>query len=80
MKLVHDVIRNCDRCKICQKIDTKRRRQADQLSKIKRWQADGSKLKASIEKATETVHELDREIYQLNVERQRRAHAFGKGR
>lgn len=80
IKLVHQVIRHGDKCKICQKIDTKRRRQADQLSKIKRWQAEGGKLRASIEKASETVRELEREIYQLEVEKQRKAQAIGKNR
>lgn len=80
IKLVHSVIRNGERCKICQKIDTKLRRRADQIAKIKRWQAEGGKLKASIEKATEQVQELDKEIYQLQMEKQRKAQAIGKSR
>lgn len=50
------------------------------MAKIKRWQSEGGKLKASIEKAMETVRELDGEIYQLEVEKQRKAQAIGKRR
>lgn len=80
IKLVHSVKRNGEKCKICQKLATKYRRREDQVNKINRWQAEGGKLKASIEKAMEIVYELDKEIRELNSERAKRAQAIGKGR
>lgn len=80
MKLLHNSIKiNGEKCKICQKLDAKRRRREDQISKINRWQREGGKLKASIEKATETVEELNREIGQLEAERLKKRNAFGRG-
>ena len=80
MKLVHSVKRNSDKCKICQKIDTKCRRKDDQINKINRWEAEGGKLKASIEKAKQIVAELDREIGQLIAEKMKKQQAIGKYR
>ncbi|KAI4739514.1 hypothetical protein E4T50_10046 [Aureobasidium sp. EXF-12298] len=60
-------IRSYDKCKICQKIDTKLRRRAAEEVKIERWYEDG----ASIERSREIIKDLDQEIYQLQIEQQR---------
>ncbi|THW22756.1 hypothetical protein D6C98_03198 [Aureobasidium pullulans] len=65
MKLVYAVARSNDKCKICQKIDTKLRRRAAEVTKIQRWQSEGN---------------LDQEIYQLQIEKQRKTQAIGKAR
>lgn len=80
MKLVYAVIRSNDKCKICQKIDTKLRRRAAEIIKIQRWQSEGSKLKASIERSYGIIKDLDQEIYQLQIEKQRKTQAIGKSR
>ncbi|THW30162.1 hypothetical protein D6D02_02350 [Aureobasidium pullulans] len=80
MKLVYAVARSNDKCKICQKIDTKLRRRAAEVTKIQRWQSEGSKLKASIERSYEIIKDLDQEIYQLQIEKQRKTQAIGKAR
>lgn len=80
IKLVYDVAKSNDKCKICQKIDTKNRRRNAELAKIQRWRADGGKLKASIERSYEIVEGLDDEIGQLNAEKDRKRQAIGKSR
>lgn len=77
MKLVLDVHQNGERCKTCQKIDTKRRRKDEQIIKLRRWQREGGKLVASIEKALQIVDDLNREIAQLEAQRIVKQRAIG---
>ncbi|PNS16232.1 hypothetical protein CAC42_6339 [Sphaceloma murrayae] len=58
-----------NKCKICEKIDTKMRRREKEYERYTRWQAEGGKFKASMERAVETIRELDAEVAQLYAQR-----------
>ena len=60
------------KCRICDKIDTKQRRRAAEKDRISRWRKDGGKFKASIERSEDMVRQLDKELYELTSERQKR--------
>lgn len=77
MKLVMSTYRVPNKCKTCEKIDTKLRRRATELAKIQRWELEGGRFSASIDKAIDMIKGLDMEIRNLQAERSRRAIAFG---
>jgi hypothetical protein len=68
MKLVMDVVRVGVKCTTCARIDTKLRRRAQEVDRIRRWEAERSNP-YSVATAKETVAQLDMEIYQLQAER-----------
>lgn len=70
MKLVMTTLPVQQKCKLCEKIDTKKRRRDAECTRIQRWQADGGKFRASIEKSMSQVQTLDMEIYTLTSERE----------
>ena len=76
MKLVMSTSRKGNKCKTCEKIDTKLRRRAAEAERIVRWQQEGSRS-ASIDKAYDNIKILDSEIYELQNERSKRAVQFG---
>ena len=73
MRLVMQTIEIGDKCRICQKIDTKKRSIRKEEEKIKRWNRESGR-RASIEKAEEDIYRLQQEIYNLECERQSRQH------
>ena len=73
LKFIMQTFAITTKCKTCEKIDTKKRRRNAEVERIARWQLEAWKYKASIEKAYSTVASLDREIYELECERLRRA-------
>jgi hypothetical protein len=77
MKLIMSTHRIGNKCKTCEKIDTKMRRRATEAEKIARWQRDGGRFKASIDKAYEIIRGLEMEIHDLQMERQKRSRSFG---
>jgi chorismate mutase len=77
MKLVNASISAGQKCKLCDKIETKLRRRQTEVERITRWQAEG-RCPASVEKSVETVNLLDREIYQLQAERMQRSQNIGR--
>lgn len=77
MKLVMQTIPTGTKCKLCEKIDTKMRRRTAEVDRIGRWQREGVKFRASIDKAMEIIRCLDGEIYELGCERARRLQAIG---
>ncbi|KAI9827900.1 MAG: hypothetical protein M1826_006206 [Phylliscum demangeonii] len=77
MKLVMTTCRVGNKCKTCEKIDTKLRRRTTEAEKIARWEREGSRFSASIDRAYDIIKSLDQEIYNLQTERQKRAVAFG---
>ena len=79
MKLVYAAHRLTTKCKICEKIDTKQRRRQQESERVARWHREGGKFAASIEKSIEIMKDLDREIYQLSMERVRRGQSIGSG-
>lgn len=73
MRLVMQTIEIGDKCRICQKIDTKKRSIRKEEEKIKRWNRESGR-RASIAKAEEDIYRLQQEIYNLECERQSRQH------
>ncbi|KAI9850528.1 MAG: hypothetical protein M1838_005537 [Thelocarpon superellum] len=77
MKLVMTTYRIGNKCKTCERIDTKMRRRAAEAERISRWQSEGARFKASIDRAYENIRVLDAEIHDLQKEKERRAVQFG---
>ena len=65
-----------NKCRICDKIDTKQRRRAMERDRINRWRKEGNRL-ASIEKSEGIVHQLERELMDLTNERRSRSRYVG---
>ena len=77
MKLVMQTETLGQKCRICDKIDTKQRRRAAEKDRINRWKKEGGKFKASIERSEDIVDQLEREIRDLandRASRTRRTH------
>jgi len=77
MKLIMQTVPVGQKCKLCEKIDTKMRRRAAEVDRINRWQREGNKFRASIDKSMEIIRGLDAEIYELGCERSRRLQGIG---
>jgi len=77
MKLIMQTVPVGQKCKLCEKIDTKMRRRAAEVDRINRWQREGNKFRASIDKSMEIIRGLDTEIYELGCERNRRLQGIG---
>ena len=76
MKLIMQTVPVGQKCKLCEKIDTKQRRRAAEVERINRWQREGGKFSASIERSYDMIKTLEGEIYDLSCERQRRLQAI----
>ena len=76
MKLIMQTVPVGQKCKLCDKIETKQRRRAAEVDRISRWQREGSRFSASIDRSYDMIKNLDREIYELGCERQRRLQAI----
>ena len=72
IKLVMTTSNLDQKCRICDKIDTKQRRRAAEKDRINRWRREGGKFKASIERSEEIVYQLERELMDLTNERKAR--------
>lgn len=70
-KLVHheSVTKSATICKICEEINTKRRRLAKTEANIKRWSLEPDKLAASLERAQREAKELSEKIQELHSRR-----------
>ncbi|KAG9240210.1 hypothetical protein BJ878DRAFT_311627 [Calycina marina] len=71
MKLVMQTVKGEEKCRICTKIDTKKRAIRREQDKIKRWKREPNRS-ASIEKAESEIlrHEVD--LYHLEEDRLRK--------
>ena len=76
MKLIMQTVPVSQKCKLCEKIDTKQRRRAAEVERIVRWKREGSKFSASIDRSADIVKGLEKEIHDLGYERQRRLQAI----
>ena len=76
MKLIMQTVPVSQKCKLCEKIDTKQRRRAAEVDRILRWRREGGKFSASIDRSSDIVKTLEREISDLGYERQRRMKDF----
>lgn len=77
MRLVQQTLAVNQKCKLCDKIDTKQRRLASEKERVDRWKRDGGKLSASIDKSNEAIDVLQGEVKKLLDERKRRFDAIG---
>lgn len=77
MKLIMQTVPVGQKCRLCEKIDTKQRRRVAEVDRISRWQREGVKFRASIDKSMEAIRCLDIEIHDLNHERKRRLQGIG---
>ena len=73
MRLVMETIEIGDKCRICRRIDTKKRSIRKEEEKIKKWNRESGQ-RASIEKAEENIYYLQQQIYNFECERQARHH------
>ena len=76
MKLIMSTSTVNQKCKLCEKLDTKHRRRATEMERITRWKREGSKFGASIERSSDIIKSLEKEIRDINYERQRRLQAI----
>ena len=76
MKLIMQTQPISQKCKLCDKLDTKTRRRIREQDKVNRWKKDAPQHWASIEKAYEEIKKLDKEIHELRNERQRKLQAI----
>jgi len=71
MKLVMNTVRGEDKCRICTKIDTKKRAIRKEEDKIRRWRREPNRS-ASIEKAEADIERLRYDLYLLDEEKVRK--------
>lgn len=76
MKLIMTTVPVHQKCKLCEKIETKQRRRAAEVDRITRWQREGSRFSASIDRSYDMIRSLDTEIYDLAAERNKRLQAI----
>ncbi|KAL9050700.1 MAG: hypothetical protein Q9162_006474 [Coniocarpon cinnabarinum] len=75
IKLIMNTHAVNQKCKLCDKIETKTRRRNAEVERVKRWERDGGKFRASIEKSQDAISILTKEIHMLTSERQRKLQA-----
>ncbi|KAL4804348.1 hypothetical protein BDV18DRAFT_29958 [Aspergillus unguis] len=63
------------KCRLCQKIETKHRRQGTEMDRLNRWKREGATLVASMDKSRQLVKDLEGEIIELTKERDARRRA-----
>ncbi|GKZ36361.1 hypothetical protein AbraIFM66950_007395 [Aspergillus brasiliensis] len=63
-------------CRLCEKIETKYRRRSAEMERLKRWEREGSNLVASMDRSQKIIMELEKEIRQLQRERDDRRKAL----
>jgi hypothetical protein len=76
MRLVNRTEFEATQCRLCEKIETKFRRRSVELERLDRWQREGGSLVASMTRSQNLIRELDREIRQLQTERDSRRKAL----
>ncbi|QKX58792.1 uncharacterized protein TRUGW13939_05919 [Talaromyces rugulosus] len=69
IKLVNKTEFETKQCRLCEKIETKYRRQSQELERLDRWKREGGSLVATMNRSQKLVCDLEREIYQLKTER-----------
>ena len=69
MRLVNFTEYESKQCRLCEKIETKFRRRSQELERLDRWRREGGSLVATMSRSQQLVSELEKEIYQLQTER-----------
>lgn len=77
MKLVNTTEFETSKCRVCEKIETKFRRRSAEKQRLARWQEEGSTLVASAARSQALIIKLDREISELQHERDERRQVLG---
>lgn len=80
MKMIYQTIPLPDQCTPCEKINKKKRRREKAIQDVQRWQREGSKFKASIEKAIGDIKQLELEITNLIADKDKRYTNIGNTR
>ena len=76
MKLIMQTVPVSQKCKLCDKIETKNRRKLAEMERISRWEREPGRFSASIDRSWDIVKALEKEISELGYERQRRLQAI----
>lgn len=76
MRLVNMTEFEATKCRLCEKIETKYRRRSVEMERLERWRREGGTLVASMTKSQNIIKELDKEIRQLQHERESRRKAL----
>ena len=76
MKLIMQTVPVSQKCKLCDKLDTKHRRKLAEMERISRWEREPGRFSASIDRSWDIVRALEKEISDLGYERQRRRQAI----
>ncbi|RAK77309.1 uncharacterized protein BO72DRAFT_429035 [Aspergillus fijiensis CBS 313.89] len=76
MRLVNETFNEKVKCRLCDKIDTKVRRRNAEVERLTRWKREGGTLVASMERSQALIKELEREIFQLEREKQEKQRAL----
>lgn len=72
MKLVNRAEPQKAPCRICEKIETKKRRISAEVERLSRWERDGGTLVASMDRSRKLIGELNQDLNWLNKEREKR--------
>ncbi|KAE8368654.1 hypothetical protein BDV27DRAFT_153850 [Aspergillus caelatus] len=76
MRLVNMTEFETTQCRLCEKIETKYRRRSAEMERLNRWKREGSTLVASMDRSQKLITELEKEIRQLQRERDDRRKAL----
>ncbi|PYH44137.1 uncharacterized protein BP01DRAFT_89396 [Aspergillus saccharolyticus JOP 1030-1] len=76
MRLVNETFNEKGKCRLCDKIETKKRRRDAELDRLTRWKREGGTLVASMERCENLIMELETEIIQLKREKQDKQRAL----
>lgn len=72
MKLVNMTENDSNKCRLCEKIETKYRRRSAEVDRLDRWKREGATLVASMDRSHKLIMDLDKEIFVLQRERETR--------
>lgn len=70
MRLVNRTEFDSSLCRLCEKIETKYRRRSVEAERLDRWRREGGTLVASMSRSQKLIGDLDKEIRQLQTERE----------
>lgn len=76
MRLVNYTEHESKQCRLCEKIETKFRRRNQELERLARWKREGGSLRASMSRTQQMISELEKEITQLQLERESKRRAL----
>ncbi|KAL2827832.1 hypothetical protein BDW59DRAFT_171255 [Aspergillus cavernicola] len=76
MRLVNVTEFEATQCRLCEKIETKFRRRSTEMDRLTRWKREGGTLVASMDKSQKIIVDLEKEIRQLQKERDEKKKAL----